>query len=162
YRGGRWLAARQSRSQRRRLVFVGSLVASGCGSPYTSAIPPSFSTRISNSGRGRIAMRFTINKAAACAALFVALPALWVTRADPAADPAPKTAFVFRDVGNEAGLFPDLAGIAGHGVGWGDVDGSGYPSLYVGTFGCAPYGSKPNQFFRNVKGKFQLDDQKHL
>jgi hypothetical protein len=80
----------------------------------------------------------------------------------PAADAPPKTAFTFRDVGDEAGLFPAVAGIAGHGVCWGDVDGDGWPDLYVGTFGGHPYGSKPNLFFRNVKGKFKLDDQKHL
>ncbi len=73
-----------------------------------------------------------------------------------------QTPFAFRDVGDEAGLFPDVAKIAGHGVGWGDVDGDGWPDLYVGTFGGHPYGSKPNQFFRNVKGKFQLDEQEHL
>src|SRR5262245_55549259 len=95
-----------------------------------------------------------------CAALLLILGAFYLPL--PAADQTPPTAFVFRDVGNEWGLFPDVAGIAGHGVGWGDVDGSGYPSLYVGTFGGAPYGSKPNQFFRNIKGRFQLDDQKHL
>src|SRR5688572_11207512 len=70
--------------------------------------------------------------------------------------------FVFRDAAEEAGLWPHVAGIAGHGTGWGDVDGDGYPELYVGTFGGLPYGSKPHQFFRNVKGKFQLDAQKHL
>jgi hypothetical protein len=75
-----------------------------------------------------------------------------------------QTAFTFRDVGDEAGLFPHVAGIAGHGGGWGDVDGDGWPELYVGTFGGHPYESKPNMFFRNVKGKlqFRLDDQKAL
>ncbi len=78
-----------------------------------------------------------------------------------AADEPP---FVFRDVGDEAGLFPAVAKIAGHGVGWGDVDGDGYPDLYVGTFGGdpVPYASKPNMFFRNVRGKLQLDDQPQL
>src|SRR5262245_9172469 len=80
----------------------------------------------------------------------------------PAADPPAAPAFVFRDVGDEAGLFPHVAGIAGHAAGWGDVDGSGWPSLYVGTFGGHPYGSKANLFFRNDKGKFRLDGQKHL
>jgi len=80
----------------------------------------------------------------------------------PAAGQTPKTVFTFKDVGDEAGLFPHVAGIAGHGVAWGDVDGSGYPSLYVGTFGGEPYGSKPNQFFRNDKGKFRLDEQPAL
>ena len=80
----------------------------------------------------------------------------------PAADKPPATAFTFRDVGDEAGLFPHVARIAGHGAGWGDVDGDGWPELYVGTFGGHPYGSKPNMFFRNDKGKFRLDDQKHL
>src|SRR5688500_1650011 len=74
-----------------------------------------------------------------------------------AADKPPATTFTFRDVGDEAGLFPHVAGIAGHGAGWGDVDGDGWPELYVGTFGGHPYGSKPNQFFRNDKGKFRLD-----
>src|SRR5262249_4686175 len=75
-----------------------------------------------------------------------------------AADPP----FTFRDVGEEAGLFPAAAKIAGHGVVWGDVDGDGWPDLYVGTFGGHPYDSKPNMLFRNVKGKFRLDDQKQL
>jgi hypothetical protein len=74
----------------------------------------------------------------------------------------PKSAFVFRDVATETGLRPHVDGIAGHGTGWGDVDGDGWPDLYVGTFGAEPYGSKPHQFFRNIKGKFQLDGQKHL
>lgn len=70
--------------------------------------------------------------------------------------------FRFRDVGNETGLFPGAANIAGHGVGWGDVNGDGWPDLYVGTFGGHPYGSKPNQLFLNQKGKFVLDEQKQL
>lgn len=70
--------------------------------------------------------------------------------------------FTFRDVGDEAGLFPAVAGIAGHGVAWGDANGDGWPDLYVGTFGGHPYDSKPNQFFRNVQGKFTLDDQPQL
>jgi hypothetical protein len=65
--------------------------------------------------------------------------------------------FTFRDVGDEAGLFPHLAGIAGHGAGWGDVDGDGWIDLYVGTFHKP--GTKPNLLLRNVKGKFALDPQ---
>jgi hypothetical protein len=84
-----------------------------------------------------------------------------------AAWPAPARAdgpLVFRDVGDEAGLFPAVSKIAGHGVGWGDADGDGWPDLYVGTFGGdpVPYASKPNQFFRSVRGKFVLDEQPHL
>jgi hypothetical protein len=70
--------------------------------------------------------------------------------------------FAFRDAGDEAGLFPHVAGIAGHGVGWGDVDGDGWPDLYVGAFGGYPYDSKANQFFRNQQGKFVLDEQPQL
>lgn len=70
--------------------------------------------------------------------------------------------FSFRDVGDSAGLFPAVGGIAGHGAAWGDVDGDGWPDLYVGAFGGHPYDSKPNQFFRNVKGKFTLDEQPQL
>ena len=73
-----------------------------------------------------------------------------------------ETPFIFRDVGDETGLFPSLAGIAGHGAAWGDVDGDGWPELYVGTFGGHPYGSKPNQLFRNLRGRFVLDEQQPL
>ena len=70
--------------------------------------------------------------------------------------------FLFRDAGDEAGLFPGLANIAGHGAGWGDIDGDGWADLYVGTFGGKSYESKPNQLFRNKEGKFTLDEQPGL
>jgi len=70
--------------------------------------------------------------------------------------------FQFQDAGKEAGLIPGVSGIAGHGVAWGDVDGDGWPDLYVGAFGGEPYGSKPNQLFRNHEGKFTLDAQPAL
>jgi len=74
--------------------------------------------------------------------------------------PAARYPFVFRDAGDEAGLFPHVAGIRGHAAGWGDVDGDGWIDLYVGTFHTD--GSKANLFFRNVEGKFRLDEQEAL
>src|SRR5687768_2131162 len=68
--------------------------------------------------------------------------------------------FVFKDVGDDAGLFPHVAGIRGHGAAWGDVDGDGWIDLYVATFHTD--GSKVNLFFRNDKGRFKPDDQKAL
>ncbi len=68
--------------------------------------------------------------------------------------------FVFKDVVEDAGLFPRIAGIRGHGAAWGDADGDGWIDLYVGTFHGG--GSGPNLFFRNEKGKFRPDDQKAL
>jgi enediyne biosynthesis protein E4 len=70
--------------------------------------------------------------------------------------------FRFRDAGVEAGLFPALENMAGHGAGWGDIDGDGWADLYVGTFGNKPYNSKPNQLLRNKEGKFTLDGQEAL
>src|SRR4051812_41993672 len=75
----------------------------------------------------------------------------------PAKNPYP---FGFRDVGDEAGLFPHVAGIRGHGVAWGDIDNSGFPSLFVASFHDA--GSKPGMLLRNEKSRFRLDDQPQL
>ncbi len=71
-----------------------------------------------------------------------------------------KQPFVFRDVGDETGLFPHVGGIRGHGAAWGDIDGSGYPALFVNAFHDA--GSKAAMLFRNNKGKFTLDSQEHV
>ena len=71
-----------------------------------------------------------------------------------------KPAFSFRDVTEEAGLLPEVAGIRGHAAGWGDADNDGWIDLYVGTFRSE--GSKANLFFRNSGGKFRLDDQEAL
>jgi hypothetical protein len=68
--------------------------------------------------------------------------------------------FVFRDVGDEVGAFPHVGGIRGHGAAWGDVDGSGWPALFVNSFHDA--GSKPAMLLKNDKGKFTLDGQEHL
>src|SRR6266446_1101463 len=74
--------------------------------------------------------------------------------------PAVKVPFVFRDAGDSTGLFPHLGGIRGHGAAWGDVDGSGYPALFVNSF--HDNGSKAAMFFTNKKGKFTLDGQVQL
>lgn len=73
---------------------------------------------------------------------------------------ADEVPFQFRDVGTEAGLLPQAAGIMGHGAGWGDVDGDGWADLYIGTFHYKD--TQPNLLFRNDQGKFQLDDQPAL
>lgn len=71
-----------------------------------------------------------------------------------------KFPFVFQDAGDDTGLFPHLGGIRGHGAAWGDVDGSGWPALFVNSF--HDNGSKTALLFRNDKGKFQLDKQEHV
>jgi hypothetical protein len=79
---------------------------------------------------------------------------------DRVADKPAGPVFVFRDVGEEVGSLPHLAGIRGHGAAWGDVTGCGFPDLFVATF--HDNGSKASMFLRNDKGKFRLDDQEQL
>src|SRR5579884_3748983 len=92
---------------------------------------------------------------AALAALLLALPCGGQGKPAPAGH-----AFVFRDVGDETGLYPHVAGIRGHGAAWGDADGTGWPDLFVAAF--HDNGSKAGMLFHNDKGKFRLDDQPAL
>ncbi len=68
--------------------------------------------------------------------------------------------FLFRDMGQQSGLFPALEGIRGHAAGWGDADGDGWLDLYVATFHTD--GGKSNRFFRGGDGRFRLDEQEEL
>lgn len=88
------------------------------------------------------------------ATLLCLLPALAVLPARGADNP-----FVFRDVARESGLLPSLNGMNGHGAGWGDLDGDGFPELYVGSFDKS--GEHPNALFHNSRGKsFSLVDSR--
>jgi hypothetical protein len=71
-----------------------------------------------------------------------------------------KTPFVFRDAGTESGLLPEIGGIRGHGLAWGDANASGWPDLFVASFHDS--GSKPGMFFRNREGKFTSETPKEL
>jgi hypothetical protein len=82
-----------------------------------------------------------------CSIVYVAIVSTRAWADDP---------FSFSDVGDASGLYPAVGAINAHGAGWGDLDGDGYPELYVGTFVDKPDG-KPNVLFRNNRGKFTVD-----
>lgn len=87
------------------------------------------------------------------ALLLTTLPAGLASAAEPI--------FKFRDVGDEAGLFPSLAEIQGHAASWGDANGDGLPDLYVGLF--AKDDGKTNLLFLGQPGgRFVLDQQEPL
>lgn len=44
----------------------------------------------------------------------------------------------FEDVTQKAGLLEPLKGMKGHAAAWGDVNGNGFPDLFVGTFSDRP------------------------
>src|SRR5437764_1394255 len=65
----------------------------------------------------------------------------------PQQPPAAGHAFVFRDAGDEAGLFPHVGGIRGHGVAWGDGDGRLDLVTCERYYGAVKYGPA---LFRNL------------
>ncbi|MEH6682048.1 MAG: FG-GAP-like repeat-containing protein [Sediminicola sp.] len=69
--------------------------------------------------------------------------------------------FSFRDVGSVLGLIPEMTKILGHSAAWGDVNGDGWPDLYIGTFNDE-HRSKTNMLFINKNGRFALSDQKSV
>lgn len=76
-----------------------------------------------------------------------------------ASSQADDSPFSFRDVAKEVGLLPAVTGMNGHGAGWGDLDGDGFPELYVGGFDKS--GQHPNVLFKNLQGRsFDPVDEK--
>jgi enediyne biosynthesis protein E4 len=73
---------------------------------------------------------------------------------------------VFSDQTAAAGLVEPLAGLMGHGGAAGDVDGDGFPDLFVGGFADRPdaeyapaLGPVPNRLLRNLgNGRFAVVD----
>jgi len=70
----------------------------------------------------------------------------------------------FEDVTADYGLVEPLAGMHGHAAAWGDVDGSGTPDLFVGTFADRPVedyqhrgadGPSPDALLRSDSGSFE-------
>jgi enediyne biosynthesis protein E4 len=88
------------------------------------------------------------------------LVAVALTAGSRGDEPSNRPAFLFRDVAASAGLFPAVEAIRGHGAGWGDVDGDGWPDLHVTTFGAGD--DRNNMLLRNLEGKFELVEQPAL
>jgi hypothetical protein len=72
----------------------------------------------------------------------------------------------FEDVTSDYGLVEPMVGMHGHAAGWGDVDGSGTPDLFVGTFADRPEeeyrlrgasGPSPDVLLRLESDSFRAD-----
>jgi hypothetical protein len=116
--------------------------------------PPERSEAVMNCRASRALLR-----GACWTASLMLLAGVTIAEAEKPGQPAGH-AFVFRDVGEETGLLPDVGGIRGHGAAWGDVTGIGWPDLFVAAFHNE--GSKTGMLFRNDKGKFRLDGHEAL
>ncbi|MGC3968161.1 MAG: VCBS repeat-containing protein [Pirellulales bacterium] len=75
----------------------------------------------------------------------------------PTYQTAPRTSFIFRDVGEETGAGKYLTSLRAHGAAWGDVDNDGELDLFVTAFHNA--GSAPAVLLRNKDGRFTPDEQ---
>src|SRR5262245_59567854 len=81
------------------------------------------------------------------------LPGLAAAELKAKADVAADQPFQFRNVGAERGALPHLSAMRAHGAAWVDLDGDGWPELFVTTFHNA--GSGPAVLLRNDHGKFK-------
>lgn len=94
------------------------------------------------------------------AVLSIGALATIASHAHEPAGPTAKHAFTFRNTSESAGLIPAISGIRGHGAAWGDIDGDGYPDLFVATFHNG--GSRPSLLLRNQRGHLALDPQEQV
>lgn len=70
---------------------------------------------------------------------------------------AQSSVFKFVNKTVESGLSPKIDSIHAHGAGWGDIDGDGWPDLFIGVFSD---NGRTSMLFHNAKGHFKFDDQK--
>src|SRR5690625_3845060 len=70
--------------------------------------------------------------------------------------------FDFAEVANVRGILPNAANIYGHAAAWGDINGDGWPDLYIVTFMSDVRKSKPNMLFINNGGQFTLSKQQSV
>lgn len=61
--------------------------------------------------------------------------------------------FRFRDVSEQSGFLSAAAALMGHGAGWGDINGDGWPDLYMATFHYQ--NSRANLLLINDSGQFR-------
>ena len=96
-------------------------------------------------------MLVKICRSLAVSTLLISVTVHLYSQNEPFGEPMEHPALLFSNVAHELGLEDPILGVAIHGSAWGDINGDGYPDLFLGVF--ANHSLQPNLILLNMAGK---------